>query len=77
LGQCLEFNPYFRYSATEVIANSCFDLCRSKPKQKSIKLKLMLDIDKDEAFDYEKGISEVYKLSDFQNIIAQELRDFK
>ena len=44
--------------------------------QKSLKMKFILDIDKDEAFDYDKGESEKYNLSDYNKIIAQELKAF-
>ena len=70
------FNPYYRHSATECIANSSFDFCRSKSMQKSLKMKFILEIDKDEAFDYDKGESEKYNLSDYNKIIAQELKAF-
>ena len=62
---CLEFNPYFRSSATECLQSSAFDHCRETIKYKSPKCKLILDIDRDDAFNYETGLSEKYTLADY------------
>ena len=73
MSQCLEFNPCFRYSATECISSSCFDFCRDKDTQKSGKVKFILDIDSEDAFNYDTGKSEKYSFRDYQNMIKIEI----
>ena len=46
----LEFNPYFRPSAKELVAHPFFDDIRVVSNEHSSKEKLTLDVDKDENF---------------------------
>lgn len=39
--------------------------------------KVQLDIDKDDAFDYELGVSKKYKLKDYLEMILTEVRGMK
>ena len=62
-------NPFYRYSASEALKNPVFDEIRESKKEKSSHTKINLEIDSDEAFDYEKGSSPLFKLKDYQKII--------
>jgi hypothetical protein len=69
----LEFNPYFRQSAREVIKSKLFDDVRiiENEKQSSEKIKLMVDAD--ESFDYETCKSNVFSKDDYVKMIYQEV----
>ena len=49
----LEFNPYYRWSASECLKSKYFDDIRNPELEESSSKKIMLDVDKDDAFDYE------------------------
>ena len=72
LKQLLMFNPFYRCSASEALKNEIFDSIRDSKKEKSCHTKITLEIDSDEAFDYEKGSSPIFKLKDYQKIIEKE-----
>ena len=71
----LMFNPFYRYSASEALKCKVFDEIRDSKKEKSSHTKITLEIDSDEAFDYEKGSSPLFKLKDYQKIIEQEAQE--
>ena len=73
MARCLEFNPYYRHSATECISSPSFDFCRDKDKQKSGKVKFILDIDMEDAFNYGSGKSEKYSYKEYQRLIKAEV----
>ena len=51
----IQINPYFRNSASEFLHSSYFDDIRNKLKEERHDHKLKLDIDQDDAYDYETG----------------------
>lgn len=55
LRQMLEFNPYFRPSAYELLKSKFFDDIRCKQNQKQAPFKLLLDVDSDKNFDAAKS----------------------
>ena len=57
----LEFNPYLRKSAAELLEHPFFADIRVKQNEMSSKTKLLLEIDKDESYDPE---SSKFTLSD-------------
>ena len=67
--QCLEFNPYLRASPTECLASQAFDIGNIKEKHKTRKSKFLLEIDKEEAFDYEKGTSLSFDMAGLKDMI--------
>lgn len=75
LKQLLMFNPFYRCSASEALKNEIFDSIRDSKKEKSCHTKITLEIDSDEAFDYEKGNSPLFKLKDYQKIIEKEAQE--
>jgi hypothetical protein len=48
----LEFNPYLRCSAAELLKSSLFDPVRNHQQEKSAPFKIKLEIDRDASFDY-------------------------
>ena len=50
----LEFNPWFRKSPKELLKMSLFDQFRQESMEVDAPFKITLEIDQDEAFDYEK-----------------------
>jgi mitogen-activated protein kinase 1/3 len=62
----LKFNPFFRVSASEVLKSSIFDTFRISKNERSAKQKVLLEIDKDEGFNYETGKSDKYTFSDYK-----------
>jgi len=74
LKSLLEFNPYFRKSAKECLQNPMFEDLLFNNFDKLKFPKVQLDIDKDDAFDYEKGSSSKYKLKDYLDMILLEVK---
>lgn len=62
LNWTIQFNPYFRNSASECIKTKLFDEVRNKKREISAPYKITLDIDRDDAFDYTNGVSNKYTL---------------
>ena len=69
------FNPFYRCSASEALKCSIFDQLRESKKEKSSHAKITLEIDSDEAFDYEKGVSPLFKIIDYQRMIEKEAQE--
>ena len=61
LDSVIQFNPYYRKSASECLKIAYFDDIRDEEKEIHKLEKVMLDIDQDEAFDYELGKGNVSK----------------
>jgi hypothetical protein len=53
LKKVIKFNPYFRYSAQECINLQVFDDIRDAELEKNFDLKIHLDVDSEDAFDYD------------------------
>ena len=68
----IKLNPYFRKSASEIIKDSIFDDLRLPMMEKSAPFKLRLEVDQDDAFDFEKGISLKYDMNDYRTIVECE-----
>ena len=71
LENLLLINPFFRSSASEAIKWKIFNVIRDKKKEQSSNVKLKLDVDSDEAFDYEKCVSKVYDLKAYKKILKK------
>ena len=70
ISQMIAFNPYFRSSAKE-----CLDLLGGSEINKINFKKIKLDIDKDDAFDYCSGESQMFSEKDYIAIVIAEIED--
>ena len=61
----LEFNPYFRNSAREIIKNKFFDDIRVIANEKRAINKLKLIVDCDDVFNYEENTFLKFKKEDY------------
>ena len=73
LANLLTVNPYFRWTATECLAHPIFDDIRDPTSDYTPRDKIKLDIDQDDAFDYEKGISDKFDTYDHTTAILKEV----
>jgi hypothetical protein len=69
----LKFNPYFRCSSSEALKHSIFDNIRNKSMEKTSTKKIFLNVDSEDAFDYEKGESCKYTIEDLLKIVSNEV----
>ena len=65
-------NPYFRWSSGECLASSLFDGIRSKELEESPIHKIRLEVDADDAFDYETGKSNNFTREKYIKILLDE-----
>jgi serine/threonine protein kinase len=77
----LSFNPYYRMTAYEALQSKVFDSVRNTKKEEIIekisndpKCDIMLDVDRDDAFDYENSSNAKYSVNDLKNILANEIK---
>ena len=70
----LEFNPHFRISAEEALANPMFDKIRQPHFEKPSPIKIKLSIYSQEAFDYDKFEDLKYTINDYKKMLASEIR---
>ena len=61
----LEFNPEFRKSPIDLLKNKLFDKIRNVEIERPSPIKISLEIDAEEIFDYENCKSLKYSLKDF------------
>ena len=71
----LQMNPYFRCSAAELLKDKIFDQLRINKNERSAQEKILLDIDRDESFNYETGKSEKYTFKDYKEIVQNEVSE--
>jgi hypothetical protein len=71
----LQFNPFFRCSASEAIKSSAFKDIRKKKTEFVASDKIKLDIDAEGAFDYQAGQSFKYNFDDYKSIILKEVEE--
>lgn len=70
LDKLLCLNPYFRSSASEAVKWKVFDEFNNKKKSNAPR-KLKLEVDRDDAFDYEKSQSKKYVLKDYKQMVFE------
>ena len=68
----LEVNPNKRWTAAQCLQSSYFDDIRYPSIERGAISPLLLDIDRNEAFDYNQAISEKYTRKDYMYIIWKE-----
>lgn len=66
LDSLLQFNPYFRLSASELLENQYFDDIRNIKQEKSTKLKINLEVDESGAGD------DIFTLTNLKKLILEE-----
>lgn len=64
-------NPFFRSSASEALKWNIFDKIRQKSKEQSSPIKIKLELDRDDAFEYEKLQSKKYDNKAYKVILAK------
>ena len=67
-----EFNPFFRQSANEMLHDHVFAAVSSLISAFQAKEKIHLDVDLDDAFDYETGKSLKFEKIDILSMILKE-----
>ena len=75
LQNLLCFNPYFRWSIAECLQSPVFDDIRSELLESSATHKIKLEIDNDDAFDYEEGKSFKFTRLEYINILLNEAKE--
>ena len=70
----LEFNPFFRYSAQECLFDSAFDDIRDRDSIRVSNVKLILNVDKQDSFDYQNDRSLSYDMQDLKLAIEEEVK---
>ena len=70
----IEFNPYFRYSAHECLFDSSFDDIRDKNAYIKSNAKFILNIDKEDTFDYTNNTSLSFDTELLMQAIKEEVR---
>jgi len=73
LTSMLEFNPFFRSSAREILKHKIFDDIRIHENERQAPQKLKLEVDADDAFDYETGKSTKFTKEAYLKMIYQEV----
>lgn len=73
LSNLLTMNPYFRWTASECLEHPIFDEIRSEGIEPVNKNKLKIEVDQDDAFDHNKGISERFTSQDLFEMLITEV----
>lgn len=64
LNKMVEFNPYFRYSAQECLFDAAFDDIRHSDSASVSNVKLILNLDRHDSFDYQNDKGLTYDMQD-------------
>jgi len=73
----LEFNPYFRKNASELLQSPVFDKIRNPEWEKPASSKIFLQVDKDGVYDYENEQFLQYDLEDYKKMLKEEAKKIK
>lgn len=65
----LEFNPFFRCSASEFVRSKAFTNFKVSKTESTAPFKIMLDIDSDDSFDYATGTNIKYSIPILKDLI--------
>lgn len=71
----LQFNPYFRYCASECLSNPIFDQIKQQKSEISAPSKINLEVDQDEAFDYTGLKCNKFSKEDYCKMIIKESQE--
>ena len=75
LRNLLCFNPYFRWSINECIQSPVFDDIRSEQLENCATQKIKLEVDSDDAFDYEDRKSNKFTHLEYIDILLKEAEE--
>ena len=82
MNKLLVFNPFFRMTALEAIQCKVFDSVRNVKKEsiiqqisKSAIHDIKLEVDRDDAFDYENTSNAKFSVDDLKSILAKEIKE--
>jgi hypothetical protein len=73
----LEFDPNKRWTAAECLKSPYFDEIRYQSIEKGAISQLLLDIDRNDAFDYNTAVSKKYQRKDYMEIIWIECQKMR
>ena len=72
LENMLQFNPYMRHSANECLQNPLFNGIKRPEEDIIAANKILLEVDKDDSYDYTNACSYNFTKLDYLNIIRKE-----
>mmetsp|Transcript_11358 Transcript_11358/g.19146 ORF Transcript_11358/g.19146 Transcript_11358/m.19146 type:complete len:82 (+) Transcript_11358:1217-1462(+) len=72
----LEFNPYFRKTAADLLRNKLFNFIRVPANERKASQRVSIDIDKPGAFDYKLG-DILYNMDDLVRMLGEEVAAVK
>jgi len=75
LGNWMNFNPYFRHSASHYLKLPIFDEFREPEMEKIAPFQIKIPMD-DQNFDYNKLESQVFSEDDYKQMVADEIKSF-
>ena len=73
----LSYNPYFRPSVSECLANPIFDSIRCTEHEKKALNTMTMPIYDEGCYDYEECVSVTHKTNDFKVMIFEEMISVK
>ena len=73
LDSMLQFNPYFRGTASDLLKNKIFDNIRDPKMEEPAPFKIVLEYDEANCFDYSECKSKTHDLEDLKRIFRQEI----
>ena len=69
LESMLQFNPYMRHSANECLQSPLFEGIKTSEQEITAPSKILLDVDKDDSYDYSNACSNRFSKMDYLLII--------
>ena len=69
----LELNPYFRSSIKECLNFEIFDAIRVRDLEEDAPWKIHLDVDQEDAFNYDNVDQSPYNINDYRKKIIKEI----
>jgi len=76
LKRMLDFNPFDRQSAKDLITNKYFENIRNAAQEEDADFEIKLQVDEEDCFDYEELIDNV-PVKTYVTILKEELSKFK
>lgn len=70
----LQFNPYLRHSARELLKEPYFDDIRIAENERRSPGKLLLETDRDLTYDYEQGKALAFTKTDLMESLLKEVK---
>ena len=77
LKSMIEFNPYFRSTASECLKCPYFDAIRVPQLEQQAPSKIYLEIDQEDACDYQSGASMKFSKDQIFSMILDEIADVR